>query len=1121
MGQGDGSASGRSDVGSLGCSDEELQEEIVATWGEGTLVMGRYRLQEKLGAGGMGEVWRATDQVVAQEVAIKFLVGLVDLEARRRFSAEVRAMARLDHPHIAGVLDQGEHDRAPLFVMTLLNGLGLGRWVRIARWDQICVAFDQVLDALAYAHARGIVHRDLKPSNIIVGGTPDNPHAVVLDFGIAIDPWCDGLVTGEIVGSPGYMAPEQRRGETWRAREATDLFAVGILLYEALCGRSPFSKDVRKDDFSSPAFLVPRPRFPLRPREGFELAAATFEGLLRRLLALPIVERPLLAADVREELARGVAAIQRAQRARDEPTPWDRDHEPPETDELDRTEMLSPWHPVHLAPRAPTTRLQPGCYGLYGLRQAPVHGRVEELKRLWRVARQAFASGRPRVVCLEGIAGIGKTHLAQHLCELANEQGLARYVEVSYLPQAPATSGVVASLDQLLRARQAPSLESARTRVEAWLADEDAASDSLRDALLDLLRPSGPGHFDASLRRLLFLKVLRVMCRRRAVIALINDIHWCRDGTALPMLVDLVGQHALPVLALVTVRVEEQDRRFAEDYAELFQLDHVERLSLGPLPEEALRSVLRSYMALEEGLESLLVERSEGLPILATQLLDELVRDGAIEVGTLGGRLRPGRTLAALPQGAASLWHGRIDRVRTTDEAGEYWVDALQGLALSRVALTRPVLEAAARVSGEDIDDAVAAWEREGLIIQEPDESIRFLHSEIGLEVAQQASPDAAARWNVVWAAALQRIEGTERGRYGLERGLHLAAAGEREGALAAFLAGAEQAHHWGDTHRCLAAAKEAEALAREVRDRIRLAWAMRWRGAAELAAGQIDDATRTLDRARELFEAERVLVGLGWTLDALGWARIYRAAYEPAVELTTYAAEAFRRAGDEGGLATALGTLGYGLARVGRYAEAGTVLREAEDVARRSGDARALVGALQGQAEAARYQGMLDHAESWYQAALATATSGYRAAVPSIRDGLGLVALARGDVPRARDHLAGALELADMEGQDRLGVLFSADLAATALLAGDRAVAEEALERAEAGAARLDRVDEHMQWSLWHSLTAEVAAREPDLVARAGELAARLWDRLGRPADAGRVLRRLEDLRVGRSADP
>ena len=1101
----------------MDCLDEEDREEIEATWGPDTLVMDRYRLEEKLGAGGMGEVWRARDGVADLEVAVKFLVGQVDREARRRFASEVRAMARLDHPHIAGVLDQGEHDGAPLFVMTLVNGLSLRRWVRIATWERVCVAFDQVLDALAYAHARGIVHRDLKPSNIVVSGPPDHPHAVVLDFGIAIDPWCDGLVTGEIVGSPGYMAPEQRRGETWRAREATDLFAFGILLYEAICGRSPFGKGARSDDFSSPSFLFPRARFPLKPREGFELAGETFEALLRRLLSLHVVDRPLLAADVRDELARGVARIRRALREHEAPTPWSDGDAVEEADELDRTELLSPWHPLHLAPRAPTTRLPPGAYGLYGLRQPPVHGRTSELKVLWRAARQAFASGRPRVVFLEGIAGIGKTRLAGHLCERANEQGLARSVEVTYLPHAPATSGIVTALDQLLRVRQAFGTESATARIESWLDDEDGTSESLAAALLGLLRPSGPGHVDASLKSNLLLRVLRVMCRRRAVVVQINDVQWCRDGSALALLRELLEQTALPVLTLGTVRVEEQDEDFAARYPELLDHPQVDRISLGPLPEEAVRSLLRSYLALEPALETAIVSRSEGLPLLATQLLDDLLRDGAIEAGTHGGRLRKGREIAALPQGMRSLWAGRIERVRTADESGPYWVDALQGLALARVVLTRPIIEAAAEASGEAIDDAVAAWEREGLLIQYPDESIRFCHSEFAEEVASGVAPDAAMRWNVVWSAALTRAEGLAKGRYGLERGLHLKAAGEREEALAALLAAAEQAHHHGDVHRCLTASREAQTLAVELRDHIRLAWSHRWRGSAELAAGRIGEAVRQLEKARELFEGERVLLGIGWSLDALGWANIYRAAYDAAVEQTTVAAEAFRRARDEAGLATALGTLGFSLARLGRYAEAHSVLREAEQVATRCGADRALTGALHGQGECARYQGALDEAEERYSTALRLAEQGFRAVVPAIRDGLGLVALARRDLTAAREHLGRALEQVTIEGQERMVALYSADLAAVALLAGDRVAAEAHIGRAERGAASLDRVDEHMQWALEHALTREVADRFPDLARRVGELAVRLWDRLGRPSDAARVLGRLTELRLER----
>lgn len=1086
---------------------DEDYEEIVATWDKGSLVMGRYLLQEKIGSGGMGEVWRATDQVVEQDVAIKFLVGVVDRDARRRFASEVRAMARLDHPHIVAVLDQGVHDNAPLFVMSRLAGLPLGRWVRLANWERVALVFDQVLDALAYAHARGIIHRDLKPSNILITGPPEHPHAVVLDFGIAIDPWADGLVTGEIVGSPGYMAPEQRRGETWRARESTDLFACGILLYEALCGKPPFGKAIRNDDFASSSFLFPRARFPLEPRTGFEPLAEALEPLLQRLLSIRVAERPLLAADVREELARQVEVIRRGQQGSDVLAPWDDEEEP----EGDQTELLSPWHPVYLAPRSLTTRPPPGAYGLYGLRASPVLGRDEELDVLWRAARRAFASGSPRVVCLEGISGIGKSHLASHLCERANEQGLARFVEVVYLPKAPATSGLVAALEQLMRVRQAVGLESARQRLEAWLHDEDAESDALVDSLLGLLRPVGPGNIGPALKSTLFLSVVRAMCRHRAVVVLIKDAQHCQDGSATYLLDELLQQDAMPVLALATVRVDEQDPSFTAEYPALLEHPRVERIQLGPLPEGAVRSLIRSSLALEPQLEDLLVERSEGLPLLATQMLDELFRGGALEIGPEGGRLKPNRELAALPSGMRSLWADRIERVRATDDDGTYWVDALQGLALARVALTRPVLEAAAAASGEDLDDAVAAWEKEGLLIQDPDESVRFCHSGFAREVADGVAPEAAVRWNVIWAAALARLEVYSRGRYGLERGLHLLDAGESEEALSALLAGAEHAYDWGDTHRMREAASRAQDLANDIGDRVRLAWSLRWQGAAELAAGRLDQAERLLEGARRLFELERVLVGLGAALESMAWASIYRASYESAVELATQGAEAFRRAQDEPGLANALGTLGLALVRLHRYAEARTVLAEAEDVARQSDDGQALAGALRGQAACARYEGDLDGAERAYTAALELASRHWQGVVPMLHDGLGLVALSRGDLATARDRISRALEQALMEGQRRLQVVFYADLAAVALLSNDPATAASCLDHVEQGLDRLDQIDEHAQVSLELALTEDTARQNPELVRRAAALAAKMWERLDRQDETDRVMDRLD----------
>ena len=1098
-------------------NEDEVLEEITPTWDVGTVVMSRYRLVERIGKGGMGEVWRATDQVVGQDVAVKFLVGVIDPESRHRFSAEVRAMARLDHPHIVSVLDQGEHDAAPLFVMTRLAGLPLGRWLRLAQWENALVAFDQVLDALAYAHARGLIHRDLKPSNIIVTGVPDQPHAVVLDFGIAINPQSDGLYTGEIVGSPGYMAPEQRRGETWRARASTDLYAFGVLLYEAVSGRSPFGKGAKRPEaLESPSFLFPRAKFPLKPRGGYEHIAEEIEPLLRRLLSFRISDRPLLASDVREELSRAVERARLEQQRPEAEVPWEERAEEEEEEE-ERTELLSPWHPVYLAPRKATTKLPPGVYSLYGLRQPPVLGRDEELRLMWRAARRAFAGGKPWVVFLEGINGIGKSHLARHLSERANEQGLARFIEVTYLPRAPAASGMVPCLEQVLRLREAVDREGARTRLDAWLADEGAPDEVLSRALVDLLRPVGQGqHIGPSMKSHSFLGVLRAMCQQRAVIVQIHDIQFCQDESALYLLDELLQHDALPVLALATVRVDEQSAEFAQEYEAIRDQVRVERITLGPLPEGAVRSLLRSYVTLEPELEDLLVERSEGLPLLASQLLDDLLRGGALEDGPSGARLKRDEVLEALPEGIRSFWAGRIERVAGEDEEGPYWVDALQGLALSRVELSRPVIRAAGEALGEPLDDAVAAWEREGLLIEGPDERVRFCHSELSREVAAKVSPEAAVRWHIIWAAALGRLEEGGRGRFGLERGLHLIDAGEPEKALMALLDSAERAHTRGDTHRTQTAARQAESLARKLRDPIRLAWALRWHGGAALAAGRVDEADKLLDRARQTFERERVLVGLGATLEALATSRVSRAAYLPAVELCTIAVEAFRRVQGEAGLSMVLGTMGTALTRLGRSSEARAVLREAEDVARRAGDARALASALQGRGECAWYQGDLDQAEEAFAAGLEIAERAWRAAVPSLYDGLGLVALARGDFDEARSYLERAIDRARVEGQRRLEVLYAADLAAVALLGGDDIAAMAHLDEVEQGLSRLDRIDDHMQRSLEMTLTPANARRRPDLVERAGELTARLWERLGRSEEATRVRDDLLELGYG-----
>ena len=215
----------------------------------GTVIGGRHTLREIMGNGGMGTVWRARQDLVGRDVAVKMIhPGLVTPALQARFLAEIEALGRLNHPGIARIFDAGFHERppgppVPFFAMELVEGTPLDQWAAERRRDHqaLLKAVLAICAAVHSAHERRIVHRDLKPSNVLV--RPDG-QPVVLDFGIAR---LAGVITGEerglFSGTFAYAAPEQHLGcdGDFRSGESVDVYAVGAMLFEVFAGRRIFN----------------------------------------------------------------------------------------------------------------------------------------------------------------------------------------------------------------------------------------------------------------------------------------------------------------------------------------------------------------------------------------------------------------------------------------------------------------------------------------------------------------------------------------------------------------------------------------------------------------------------------------------------------------------------------------------------------------------------------------------------------------------------------------------------------------------------------------------------------------------------------------------------------------
>jgi len=252
--------------------------------GAGTVVAGKYTLVEPIGEGGMGSVWRARQsEPVKRFVAVKLIkAGMDSKQVLNRFEAERQALAVMDHPNIAKVLDGGLHDGRPFFVMELVKGVPITEYCDARKLTprERLELFGPVCQAIQHAHQKGIIHRDIKPSNVLVALYDDKPVVKVIDFGVAkatgaaLTEHTIDTGFGGVVGTPQYMSPEQATLNNLDIDTRSDVYALGVLLYELLTGNPPFPKKELEKKGLMEFLRVVREEEPPRPSTKLSTADA-------------------------------------------------------------------------------------------------------------------------------------------------------------------------------------------------------------------------------------------------------------------------------------------------------------------------------------------------------------------------------------------------------------------------------------------------------------------------------------------------------------------------------------------------------------------------------------------------------------------------------------------------------------------------------------------------------------------------------------------------------------------------------------------------------------------------------------------------------------------------------
>jgi tetratricopeptide (TPR) repeat protein len=784
----------------------------------------------------MGVVFQAQHRDRGIPAAVKILRQRGDIEEPDRLRDEMQVAAGLLHHGILLVYDHGVVSPAAelqsggllragrtWLAMELASGGTLAAAAPSMVWADVMDMLTTLLDALAHAHAQGVIHRDLKPSNLLLAAPHDlRPGWKLCDFGIAAAAFTDDRT---VRGTPRYMAPEQFRADRRPPGPWTDLYAIGCLAWEAVCGAPPFTATEPRQVAMEHQY---EPLPPLQPRIA---VPEMLEAWLHRLLMKDPYERYRRAADAAWALAglgppiamlelnRTDRHVRRAQDTLDgvelgpPPTPADASHDPFTTlDELIAAPTLDYGAdaagcamPV-AAPPLPETWRRPGAPilppslaaapHLFGLRALPLVGRDRERDRLWEALHAVHDTGAPSAVLVEGERGTGKSALVRWLAERASEVAAADVLRARHARLPGAEDGLSAMFCRFLRVTPTdPDERMTALRKELRRREvRDPAEVAALSALLVLGEDAEPGaRIATEERHAMLTRLLRLLAAARPLLLILDDVQWAPDAADwIRWLLDHPSP-PLPVMVVATFQpdtAQEASERSTPPWVEaLRDRADITRIRTEPLPPVRLGELVQNMLDLHPDLAARVVEAAAGSPLYVTQLFAEWIDRGALTDSPGGLVLKPG-VPCDLPADTTAIGERRIDRLLADlPMQARTALEIAAGLGMSVDVDEWREATAAARLP---FVRGLVSRLISGGLARPTDRGFRFSHELIRDLIEHRSRREG--RWQAVNRAAAMMLEARSDhpGRLG-RMGRHLAEADEPARALSALLEAARR----------------------------------------------------------------------------------------------------------------------------------------------------------------------------------------------------------------------------------------------------------------------------------------------------------------------------------------